>query len=63
MLKSEQVSSQVLDHLGLVMATIDRVGLMDKIDQRLPLHPNKGAIVKYGAKSSGYDLEWPWLYR
>jgi len=50
MLKAEQVSSQVLDHLGLVMATIDRVGLIDKIDQRLPLHPNKGAIVSMGKR-------------
>jgi transposase len=32
-----KTSSQPLDHLGLVAATIDNLGLVDEIDRLLPL--------------------------
>ncbi len=33
--------SKVLDHLGLVASTIERLGLIEKIDKRLPLKDPK----------------------
>ena len=44
-LREEQVSSKVLDHLGLVASTIEKLGLIDKIDQRIPIAKAKGAKV------------------
>ena len=37
MFTDKNVSGKVLDHLGLVAATIEKLGLIEKIDQRLPL--------------------------
>jgi transposase len=40
----DEVSGTVLDHLGLVKAVIDDIGLIDKIDQRIPLKNAKLTI-------------------
>mgnify|MGYP006274000377 CR=1 FL=1 len=36
-LTRNEVSGAVLDHLGLVKVVIDQIGLIDKIDQRIPI--------------------------
>lgn len=46
-LKAEEVQGQVLDHLGIV-AVIDRLKLVEKIDSRLPISKEKGAKVTMG---------------
>ena len=48
MLKEEQISGKVLDHLGLVVSTIKKIGLIDLIDERLPVSQSKGAKVSMG---------------
>ena len=48
MLKEEQISGKVLDHLGLVASTIKKIGLIDLIDERLPVSESKGAKVSMG---------------
>ena len=47
-LTDKNVSGKVLDHLGLVASTIYDIGLVQKIDTRLPLSLNKGAKVTIG---------------
>ena len=42
-LTDKNVSGKVLDHLGLVASSIYDIGLVQKIDTRLPLSLNKGA--------------------
>jgi transposase len=37
MITDENISGKALDHLGLVAVTIEKIGLIKKIDQRLPL--------------------------
>ncbi len=37
MITDENISGKVLDHLGLVAATIEKISLVEKIDSRLPL--------------------------
>ncbi len=37
----ENISGKVLDHLGLVAVTIEKLGLIEKIDKRLPLKNSK----------------------
>jgi transposase len=41
MITDEDISGKALDHLGLVAATIEKIGLIAKIDQRLPLENPK----------------------
>ena len=48
----DQISGKVLDHLGLVAATIDKLGLVDKIDSRLPLSKEKGAKTSMGQRAA-----------
>lgn len=52
----EQISGQVLDHLGLVASTIDRIGLVDKIDERLPITQGTGSKVSQGQRVSAMIL-------
>lgn len=52
----EQIQIKMLDHLGLVAATIDRLGLIKKIDEYLPLTPNKGAKVTIGQRVAAMIL-------
>lgn len=49
-LKEENVSSQVLDHLGLVASVIKDIGLIEKIDQRIPVSKEKGAKLTIGQR-------------
>lgn len=51
-----QVSGKVLDHLGLVAATIDKLGLIEKIDSRLPVSKEKGAKVSMGQRVAAMIL-------
>ena len=37
MITDEDISGKVLDHLGLVATTVEKIGLIEKIDSRLPL--------------------------
>ena len=55
-LTSDQVSGQVLDHLGLVASTIDRLGLVESIDKRLPVSKNKGSKVGMGSRVAAMIL-------
>ncbi len=55
-LREEQVSSKVLDHLGLVASTIEKLGLIDKIDQRIPIAKAKGAKVTIGQRVAAMIL-------
>lgn len=49
-LTEKNVSGKVLDHLGLVASTIYDIGLVQKIDTKLPLSLNKGAKVTIGQR-------------
>jgi len=49
-LSEENISGKVLDHLGLVAATIHKLDLIKKIDKRLPISPEKGAKVSMGER-------------
>ena len=56
MLSEDQVSSHDLNHLGLVAAVIDKIGLVKKIDERLPLEKNRGAKVSMGQRVAAMIL-------
>ena len=56
MLKEEQLEGLVLEHLGLVMSTIKKLGLLEKIDERLPLDANKGAKITMGERTASMIL-------
>jgi transposase len=49
-LSSLQMSTQALDHHGLVMATIHKIGLIDKIDSLIPVSEAHGARVTMGER-------------
>ena len=42
-ISQEQISGKVLEHLGLVSATIEKLGLCEKIDQLIPVCHEKDA--------------------
>lgn len=52
----DQISGKVLDHLGLVAATTDKLGLVDKIDERIPVSQEKGAKVTMGQRVASMIL-------
>jgi transposase len=56
MLKEEHISSQVLDHLGLLASVIDKIGLVEKIDHRLPVSSRHGAKVTMGQRVAAMVL-------
>jgi transposase len=56
MLKEEHLSSQVLDHLGLIASVLDKIGLVDKIDARLPVSPKHGSKVTMGQRVAAMIL-------
>lgn len=56
MLKPDQIKGQVLDHHGLVKATIDNLGLEKLIDNILPVCKEKGAILTMGERTSAMIL-------
>jgi transposase len=49
-LKDCSVATQQLGHLGIVASMIERLGLMEKINKRLPLDKSKGGIVPHGQR-------------
>ncbi len=55
-LTSEQVKSQQLGHLGLIAATIQELGIIDRIDKRLALNKDKGGLVSYGQRVAAMIL-------
>jgi transposase len=49
-LTDKNISGKVLDHLGLVASTIDKLGIVGKIDAMLPISTNKGAKATMGQR-------------
>ena len=47
---NNQVNIKPLDHLGLIAATIAKIGLIEKIDSRVPVAKEKGAKVTMGQR-------------
>ena len=45
-LSKDQVSGEVLDHLGIIAVTIEKLGLIEKIDSKLPVSANKGSKTR-----------------
>lgn len=56
MLKEDQLSGQVLDHLGLIYSVIDKIGLIDKVDKFLPVSSKHGAKVTMGQRVAAMIL-------
>jgi len=52
-LNNDQVSSQSIDHLGLVAATIHKLDLIQRIDKILPISKDKGAKLTMGQRVAG----------
>jgi transposase len=50
------ISSQVLDHLGLVASTLETLGIAKCIDERLPVDEAKGAKISMGTRVSAMIL-------
>ena len=44
------ITSKCIDHLGLVAAAIDRLGIVQQIDQRIPVNKAKGAQLTHGQR-------------
>src|SRR3990167_998507 len=55
-LSKDQVSGEVLDHLGIIAVTIEKLGLIEKIDDKLPLSANKGSKTSMGQRVSAMIL-------
>lgn len=53
LLESELVHSETIDHLGLVAATIQDIGLIEKIDNLIPVSKDKGANLTIGQRVAG----------
>lgn len=56
LLSDAKISSQVLDHLGLIASALDSLGIAKLIDERLPVHLNKGAKIPMGTRVSAMIL-------
>lgn len=55
-LNSDNVSTQQLGHLGLIGSVIRDLGIIEKIDARIPLNETKGGIVSYGKRAAAMIL-------
>jgi transposase len=55
-LTEDQVQGDVLDHFGLVSATMERLGLIESIDERVPIAKEKGAKVTIGERVAAMIL-------
>lgn len=55
-ISSEEVEVIHLGHLGIVAAMINELGIIDKIDKRLPVSKERGAIVTIGQRVSAMIL-------
>ena len=53
---SDAVKSNQLGHLGLLVAVINEIGLIDKINERLLIDEKKGGIVPYGERCAAMIL-------
>src|SRR5688572_1209872 len=49
-LSENQVSGKVLDHLGIISSTISRLGIIEKIDKKLPVSIKKGSKISMGKR-------------
>lgn len=54
--ENELVYSETLDHLGLIAATIKDIGLIEKIDELIPISKEKGAYLSIGERCAGMIL-------
>jgi transposase len=52
----DEISGKVIDHLGLISATIEKLGLIKKIDQALRVSLDKGAKVTMGQRVAAMIL-------
>ena len=52
----KDIDGKVLDHLGLVASTIDKLGIIEKIDKALPMPTNKGVKVTMGQRVAAMIL-------
>lgn len=52
----DPVKTEHLGHLGLVASTIERLGLVDKINKRLPLDYSKGGKISHGHRTAAMIL-------
>ena len=52
----QDIEGKVIDHHGLVAATIDRLGLIKKIDKLLPVSKKKGAKTTHGQRIAAMIL-------
>ena len=53
---SETVVSEQLGALGLIAATVQRIGLIEKIDSRIELNETKGGIISHGRRVAAMIL-------
>ncbi len=51
--EDEFVHSETMDHLGLVAATIQDIGLIERIDNLIPISKDKGANLTIGERVAG----------
>ena len=56
LLSEDPYKTESLGHLGLVAATIKELGLVDKINTRLPLSLEKGGKISHGHRSAAMLL-------
>ncbi|MEL6152471.1 MAG: IS1634 family transposase [Bacteroidota bacterium] len=52
----DTLSTQQLQHLGLVMDTIEQLGIIQHIDEEIPVDTQKGAIVSMGHRVAAMIL-------
>ena len=55
-LNSDTQSSKQLGCLGLIASVIRDLGIIEKIDQRIPLNESKGGIISYGKRTAAMIL-------
>lgn len=55
-LSSETVGSNQLGALGLIGSVIRELGIIEKIDARIPLNESKGGVVSYGQRVAAMIL-------
>jgi transposase len=55
-LSEEQIKGQVLDHLGLIAATIEKLDLIEHVDRLLPVSMDKGAKATMGQRAAAMIL-------
>ena len=61
-LSPDNVSTSLIEHLGLVADQINQLGLIELIDERLPIEGN-GSKISMGERTAGLDIKWVRLCR